>query len=209
MSKWIGCLVIGAATTVHAEEVMEQLRTRILERAKVVRDREELADRWESEQLILRGSIDAFRSESERLKKAIAAERKAIKTVEMKHGERAEQADELRTALDGFERRLASWEKRIQELKPGLPPKLRRRLREIETGEAEVSDALSLRLYRAALSVRTIEEFNKQLVIDSELWEMPDGSKRAVTVVYFGLAQAYFTDAGETHSGIGSAVDGV
>lgn len=209
LSMWIAFLGLWSALSTHADDVLDRLKAGVAARSKVVVAREDLAAHWEADRLILQGAIDGFRSESERLKKAIVDERKAIGKADGQRGERAGQVDELKAELAGFEKRLSGWEARIRGLQPGLPPKLQRRLAEVESSGVEVSDALSRRLFRAILAVRTIGEFDRELTVDSELWDLPDGSKGAATIVYFGLAQAYFTDPAGSYSGIGAAVDGV
>ncbi len=209
MSVWVAALLVGTALPACSEDVLEQLKEKVTERAKVVLARESLIRQREADRLTLRSSIDGFRAEADRLRELIAAEREALKKARKQYDERSGDAEGLKAEVVGYEERLSGWDARVEALKPSLPPKLRRRLEEVAAGEAEVSDATSLRQHRLVLALRTIEEFNQRLVVDSELWESRDGDRKAVRIVYLGLAQAYYQAVGGGAGGIGSAVDGV
>lgn len=168
---------------------------------------------WQADQETLRGSIQLFTAEQERLDKALAE----LDTGNVKVAGEQKQNLELQArnqaALDRALALVAGFEKQLLAMARNLPPPVTEKLAKLlSLVPADPATAKAPLLNRVQILVgilKAVDEFNSKIDVLSELRRTADQREVQVRTIYLGLGQAWFVDESSTFAGRGGpAADG-
>lgn len=108
-----------------------------------------------------------------------------------------EQLEQWDRALSVVKERLPAWESHLRKLGPAFPEPLRRTVQplldRLEGGPDGARSAWS-RLQTVVTLLNEVEKFHSTVTLHPELRPGPEGKPLRVTVLYLGLAQAWYVD---------------
>lgn len=168
---------------------------------------EESAD-WSAEKTTLAQLNEVRLRESGQLDEFIAAAGIRVAEVDKQRAALAKDETGLKTWRTGMERQVAALEKRIAPLLRRLPPPLHRKVEEavIRLEAPDPETPLQNRARDILLVLQAYLDFQNTLTVDSDIREI-DGTRREVSILYMGMAQAWYVDTDGKYSGYGTPSD--
>ena len=159
---------------------------------------------------VLTGEYDSFVKRIEEAKKSIA-------TAEKKYGELEKEKAELERVSKILEERITKLEERTLALLKRVPEPLALNVKPISQllpTNAEEREKLSLsQRYQNVMGVlNPIDKWNTEVKLETERRDLPSGKSVSVTVIYVGLAQAYYVggkgpDGKPNIAGVGTSTE--
>jgi hypothetical protein len=162
---------------------------------------------WQVEKALLEDRIQLVRRETENLKEATMQITNSIGEADQKLAESASKIDELKAATAGLGDDIGRLEKGVLALLAGAPVPIAERVKplsqRVPKPETETRMGLSERFQNVIGILNEMNKFSREITVTSEVRDQPDGGKAEVTVVYLGLARAYYCNAASGLAGIG------
>lgn len=162
---------------------------------------------WRTEKSLLEDRIQLVRSETESLKEATIQIANNIGEADQKLAESASKVDELKAATAGLGDDIGRLEKGVLALLARAPTPIAERVKplsqRIPKPDADTRMGLSERFQNVIGILNEMNKFSREITVTSEVRDQPDGGKAEVTVVYLGLARAYYCNAASGLAGIG------
>jgi len=162
---------------------------------------------WRAEQALLGDHIDLVRRETEALKQTTEEVTSSIGEADQKLAESTAKIDELKTATAGLHERIGHLEADVLALLKRVPTPIAERVKPLSQRmpkpDIEIKMGLAERFQNVIGILNELNKFSREITITSEVREQPDGAKAEVTVIYIGLAGAYYANAVSGLAGIG------
>ena len=192
-----------AIRSAHAEYALAR-RTISEEREAWRRGKQTL----ETQIQVLRGELGSFTTRIEEARRSIAAP-------DAKFGELDTEKARLQQVSSLLEQRITRLEQRALALLKRAPAPLAAAVRPIsqrlpETDEQRGRLSLSERYQNVIGVLNPIDKWNREVRLENERRDLPNGTSVSVTVLYVGLAQAYYVggkgpDGAPNLAGVGTA----
>lgn len=164
---------------------------------------------WALGKEILESRIDVVKRDLAGAKERVAETEKSITEADRKRAELVEQSEKLKGASAELAATAAALETRVKELVRRLPDPIREKIRPLSQRLPEDSAKselpIAVRFQNLVGIVNEVNKFAREITMTSEIRKLADGSSAEVTVVYIGLAQAYYTGGGGKIAGFGAA----
>lgn len=164
---------------------------------------------WTLGKDMLDSRIDILRRELAAVREKIAESERSTTDADRRTAELAAQRDALRAASGELAATAAALETRTKELVQRLPDPIRDKIKPLSqrlpADPASSELPLSTRFQNVVGLVNEVNKFNREITVTSEIRALPDGTSAEVTVVYIGLAQAYYTGGNGRIAGFGAA----
>lgn len=153
--------------------------------------------------------IDVVEREIAATRQRIADAQKSLADAQQKRGELEAAAAAQKSTFAALEVALQRIEQRVAQLLPRLPEPLLHKLepftQQIPRGEQASRLGVDARYANVIAVLNEVQKWNREITVASEVRPQPDGQSVEVTVVYLGLAQAYYVGAGGKVAGVGTA----
>jgi septal ring factor EnvC (AmiA/AmiB activator) len=211
-TAWLLAAALAAAGTsaLSAErgEKLDAARAALEEWVKVRKLISQERRDWSQAKDLLDRRIEVVKAEVDSVQAEIARVQAGI-------AERDKQRDELNAENDNLKEATASLadvvvalEDRTRQLVKRLPEHVKDRIKpltqRLPEGAADVRLTLSLRFQNVVGILNEINKANREIVVQSEVRVLPDGTSAQVTSLYIGLGQAYYVGGNGTIAGIGA-----
>ena len=163
---------------------------------------------WSAQKATLANLNEVRSRESKQLDEFIAAAGTRIAEVDEQRAALAKDETGLKTWRAEMEKQVAALEKRIAPLLRRLPPPLHRKVEEaaIRLEAPDPEAPLQNRARDILLVLQAYLDFQNTLTVDSDIREI-DGTRREVSILYMGMAQAWYVDIDGKYSGYGIPSD--
>lgn len=213
-------VVLGLSVSTHARQADDASGEDIAARIDSTR---EILDRWvETRRIIseearewalgreiLESRIDVVKRDLAGAKERVVETEKSITEADRKRAELVEQSEKLKSTSAELAATAAALETRVKDLVKRLPDPIREKIRPLsqrlpeDSAKSELS--IAVRFQNLVGVVNEVNKFAREITMTSEIRKLADGSSAEVTVVYIGIAQAYYSGAGGKVAGFGSA----
>ncbi len=162
---------------------------------------------WRVGREMLESRTELVRREIDTLRQQTAQATNDMGEVDRKLDELRAQNAELAQATAGLGEAVAKLEARMLAALDRVPVPIRDRVKplsqRIPQDPAQTKMTLSERFQNVVGILNEINKSARELLVTSEVRDLADGAKSEVTVLYAGLAQAYYCNAGGGIAGIG------
>jgi hypothetical protein len=204
--------VAAPATTpdpVQVQMRIEEARAamqRWVETKRVISDE---AQEWALGRELLESRIDILTRELEAANERIAEAEKSITEADERRAALVAENDRVRAGSAALAQVAAIMENRTKQLVARLPDPIRERIRPLSSRLPEDPSSTTLplttRFQNVVGIVNEVNKFNREITTTTEIRKLADGSSAEVTVVYLGLAQAFFVGGNGRVAGFGGA----
>jgi len=196
---------IGMSTA--AQEPLVEGRTaleKLVETKKLIcKERQD----WRSEKALLQDRIQLLRRETENLKETTVQVVSGIGDADQKLAESTAKLNELKAATAGLAQDIVRLEEGIVTLLKRAPVPIVERVKplsqRIPKAGTETRIGLSERFQNVIGILNEMNKFCREITVTSEVRDQPDGGKAEVTVMYLGLACAYYCNVASGLAGVG------
>ncbi|MGC6488206.1 MAG: DUF3450 family protein [Planctomycetota bacterium] len=165
--------------------------------AQAKRDISTEREAWRKGKQTLETQVEVIRTEVSAFEARIAEARESIVTAEKKTGELKQEKASLEQVSGLLEERITALEERTKALLARVPEALAdsvqlisQRLPDNDQEREEIS--LSVRYQNVIGVLNPIDKWNREVKVLDEQRDLPNGTTVSVTVIYVGLAQAYY-----------------
>ena len=169
----------------------------------------EEAREWALGKDILESRIDVVRRDLASAKERVVETDKSITDADRKRAELVEQSEKLKSASAELAATASLLETRVKDLVRRLPDPIRDKIKPLsqrlpaDPSKSELP--VAVRFQNLVGIVNEVNKFAREITMTSEIRTLADGSSAEVTVVYLGIAQAYYAGSGGKIAGFGSA----
>lgn len=155
---------------------------------------------WRTARELMLQRTDLLEKEIEALKDKTKQTEKDIGEGIRKLEELEAENEELKAATTGLKEVINGLESRLLALLDRVPTPIRERVKPLSQripGDPSTTKmSLSERFQNVIGILNEMNKFHREITVASEVRELPDGSKAEVSVLYLGLGQAYYCNAG-------------
>ena len=205
-----GCICIGGLllSVAHAADI-EAVQKAATDWSKIRAETARLEADWEWQRQLLGSTNIALQDRVQRLERERNELKAKTASGDGEIDELKSQNDALRSALDGADQQLKRVTEQLTLLRPQLPPRLSDALELPYRSLGNAALTPSERMLYATTVLNRVQQFNKTVTYGDELVTVPDGGKdrRLLSVIYWGLGQAYAIDrvSGKAYTGAAAA----
>jgi hypothetical protein len=164
---------------------------------------------WKLGKQLIEDRIKLFDRETASLQGRIAEMRESIDEAQGSERELSVENGALKASSLALRERVTGLEARVSELLAGMPKQVQDLVQPLSQSipkDPENTDtALSVRYRNIVGILNLINKFNRELHLKSEKRQLANGSTAEVSVLYFGVGQAFFVTADGTSAGIGTS----
>ena len=199
---WISCVLSASDLNAQSEgqsprEIAAALRSAHAEYAEAKRTISAEREAWRKGKQTLATQIEVLTSEIAAFEARIKEAKKSIETTEAKSAELQATRAKLTRVSELLEARITKLEVRAKALLKRVPQPLADSVAVIAQripNDDKEREAMSLSVrYQNVIGVlNPIDKWNREVKVTSEQREQADGRAVSVTVIYIGLAQAYY-----------------
>jgi hypothetical protein len=162
---------------------------------------------WRVGQMIMGDRKDLLARETRDLNEKADADNKEIGEIDDKLAEMTATRDGLKEATEGLSESVADVERRVLDLLATSPTPIRDRVQplsqRIPKTPNETKLSLSERFQNVIGILNELNKYSREITEASEVRDLADGANAEVTVLYLGLAQAYFCNTKGGVAGVG------
>ncbi|MEQ8763035.1 MAG: DUF3450 family protein [Planctomycetota bacterium] len=199
----------GRALGVQDEDPIESTRATL---DKLVEIRQLIAKKrygWKDDEQTLRDRIELVKSQIASYEQRIEESEASIQDAQKKKAELEAESQELETASQAFLESIVGFEAQTKDLLQRLPEPIAQKVRQLSQqlpeDPAQTEISISRRFQNVIGILNEVNGFNAELTPASEIRTLRDGSRASVSVLYFGLGQAYYVTTKADAAGIGTA----
>jgi len=179
------------------QEVARSLRSAHAEYALAKRTISEEREAWRKGKQTVETQIEVLNSEIAAFEGRIAEAKKSIETTEKKTAEQNRKKASLEQVSKLLEARIAALEERTRALLVRVPAPLAAAVEPIsqrlpDNDEEREKLSLSVRYQNVIGVLNPIDKWNREVKVMDEQRDLPNGKTVSVTVIYVGLAQAFY-----------------
>jgi hypothetical protein len=164
---------------------------------------------WALGKELLESRIDILARELASVNERIAEAEKSITEADERRAALVAQNEKVREGSAALAKVAAAMETRTKQLVARLPDPIRERIRPLSSRLPEDPNTTTLplttRFQNVVGIVNEVNKFNREITTTTEIRKLADGSSAEVTVVYLGLAQAFFVGGNGRIAGVGGA----
>jgi Protein of unknown function (DUF3450) len=209
------CVVTAAAiacavcSTVSAQDTPTDLGLLIQQWTGLERQKDELKNRWRTQQPVLEQRLTLLGREQDELEQVIEQNESTLDEVEQKRQELLEQQTKMEREQDVVQRRLREIVAGIRNIYPQLPPPMA----EVWQKDIDSLDSTQLtaseRLQKAVEMLSALADFDAKLTLNEAPVLLDDGSEYFVRQVYVGLSRGWYVGLDGKRAAYGySTLDG-
>ncbi|MGB0370112.1 MAG: DUF3450 family protein [Opitutales bacterium] len=202
-----GFCSLSTFSCLSAQTAVEKARNTLSELVRTKKDIVESKSAWETEKEILEATIKSLKDELEMLETRIEESEKQRAESDGTRARLNETNGKLKEQLDGFVTVVSGFEKKLIELLPYLPEPLLDEIGKL-TDKLPRDGKSSLDAPRRALIVlgilQGIDKFQTSVTTHKLLLEIEGKEEKEYSVMFYGLATAFFVDEDMTTAGYGS-----
>ncbi len=162
---------------------------------------------WRTEKALLEDRIQLVQRETENLKVSTAQVTGSIGEADQKLAESTAKIDELKAATAGLSQEIVQLEQRTLALLAQMPTPIAERVKplsqRIPRPGTDIRMGVSERFQNVIGILNEVNKFSREITVTSEVRDQPDGGKAEVSVIYLGLARAYYCNASSGLAGMG------
>ncbi|MCB9886675.1 MAG: DUF3450 family protein [Planctomycetes bacterium] len=162
---------------------------------------------WREEREYLRDRIELVQRETESLKTRIGEAEQSIGEADKKRGDLAEQNERLTANSMVLAEQVVTLEEKTRRLLARLPDPLRERIapvsQRIPADSAETKLSLSERFQNVIGVLNEVNKFQRDVHLAREVRNLEAGKTAEVSVLYFGIAFAYYVTDDGKEAGVG------
>jgi hypothetical protein len=164
---------------------------------------------WAEGKEILASRIDLVGAEVAGMRAKVTEAEANIGETDRKREELISENESLRSATESLVDTIAGLEERTRALLPRLPAPLRERVKvlsqRLPDGSSEAKASLSERFQNVVGILNEVDKFNRDVTLELEVRDLPEGGSIEVTTMYLGVAWAYYASTTGTAAGYGAA----
>lgn len=164
---------------------------------------------WTLAREVLNDRIQVVQREIDALKAKIAEAQKSAEEADQKKAELVVENDKAKSIASSLESIVAQLESRTKDLLKRLPEIVTEKVRvlsqRIPEDAATTKAGLAERFQNVVGILNEVNKFHREVVTNSELRVLADGSSAQVTAVYLGIGQGFYSSANGSAAGIGKA----
>lgn len=142
--------------------------------------------------------------------KIIEAE-ESIAEADEKRSEMIQENDQLKQASASLGETLVHLEDRTKHLIQRLPGPIQIRIKPLSQrlpdGSEEIKISVSERFQNVVGILNEVDKFNRDISVNSEVHELPNGASAEVSALYLGIGQSYYVGANGSVAGVGTVSD--
>lgn len=177
--------------------IAKELRSAHAEYALAKRTLSEEREAWRKGKQTLETQIEVVNSEVAAFEARITEARESIATTDKKVGELQQEKVELEQVSELLEQRISALEDRTKALLKRVPKALADSValisQRLPNNDQEREDiSLSVRYQNVIGVLNPIDKWNREVKVLDEQRDLPNGKTVSVTVIYVGLAQAFY-----------------
>lgn len=200
--------VMLLANIVSAQDVIDDSRDALDELIETKRFIADAKNEWAVEKRIIQDTIDTLQSQIESVDARLEAIEDTTTEAQEERANLQAEIEELEDLLGVFEPMITSYENRLRKMIPYLPEPLQDKIRRLVDQLPKEGERANRRMLnnRAVIVVGLLDEINNfqnSVQVHKQLLNVDDKAEREFSVLYYGLAQAYFVDENETIAGVG------
>lgn len=196
---------------VSAQQLIEDSRNVLGELIEVKKQIATERNEWETEKEIILNTIETLERQIEASETRLEEIEDNTTLDEQKRAELQSRLQELQEMTSEFEPVISNYEARLRSIRPMLPEPLTDKMDRLLSQLPKEGEAGNRRLInnRAVVVIGILDEINNfQNSIQVHRQKLTiDGQELNFSVIYYGLASAYFVDDNETIAGVGSPGD--
>ena len=167
---------------------------------------------WQTTKLALEGRIALVQQELDDLNNKVAQSNKTISEEETRKSNLQRDLEAAKSATQSLIEAAAALEAEIVKLKTILPDPILKKVQALYDRIPEDPNSTKVSLaerYQNILGIlNEADKANNELIVLSEVREIPGATPTEVETIYVGLAQAYFVNADRNFAGTGRPVGG-
>lgn len=166
---------------------------------------------WALGKEMLNERIELVQKEIDALNIKIKDANKSITEADKNRDELVKESETFKAASDSLAKTALALETRTKELLARLPDPIKARVKPLSQRLPDDPEktklSLSERFQNVVGILNEINKFNREITTTSEVRTLPDGTSSEVTVMYIGIAQAYYASANAQTAGYGTISD--
>lgn len=163
---------------------------------------------WAASRETLNDQVAMIEREIGSTRARIAEIRKNIDEADTSRDALVAENEQLKATAAELKSRITDLERRTIALLPRLPDRFRHHVAELvarlPADPQTTTMSLSIRFQNVIGILNEANKFNRQVLVESEVRTLPDGTQVQVTVLYVGLGQAYYVGDNGAVAGIGT-----
>ncbi|MEX1024616.1 MAG: DUF3450 family protein [Planctomycetota bacterium] len=164
---------------------------------------------WRTGKQLLNERIGIVRAEITSLREAIREAEENLAAADDERDRLLAEKERLATAAAGLAQTVGAIEERTKGLLARLPDPIRQRVlplsQSIPEDPAATEQGLGSRFRNVIGVLNEVNKFQRDVLVQSELRELPDGRSVEVTTMYLGVGQAYYVSETAGVAGVGTA----
>ncbi len=207
---WTGALAGAMLLAAHAQEpagdgaVREALQKWVEVRQQIA----EVRSAWSEGKGLLEDRVRIVERETATLREKMAQTQRDKAEADKKLAELHARQEALRQATAGLGAAITGVEARVHALLARAPEPLREKLKPLSqriptAGGGAVPLTLSERFQNVVGVANEIDKFAREVILASEVRELPGGTRAEVTTLYLGLGPAYYCNLRGDIGGVG------
>jgi hypothetical protein len=200
-------LPAAASETATDARLLETSRDSLAKWVEVQQILSEEKRDWLIGKEVLLQRIALLESEIEALQDKTRETRKSVTTADEKRGELLDGNDALKDASGSLSESIGGLEAKTALLVAQAPDPVRERVaplsQRLPTDPADTELSLGERYQNVIGILNELNKFNRDITVTSEFRTLADGTTAEVSVLYLGLGQAYYVNAGAGLAGVG------
>lgn len=195
-------LSVAGAESAPVDKTRSTLEEWVLTEKTISEEREA----WQAEKATMTDLIALLQDEKQLLAER-RAEAEAVTTqAEQRRGELLEQKQNLQEATTALDDQFTRCEESLLALGPRLPApllvKVQPLLRRLPAPGQPTKLSAGQRAQNLVGILGEIDKFNREVTLDTQIQQLPDGRSAEVRVLYIGLGAAFFADVSGRYAGI-------
>ncbi len=205
------CLSCGNAWAENAAGTIDETQS-VLEKWVETKRIISQEDRdWALGKEMLNERVELVQREIDALKTKIKDAEKSITEADKSREELIGENDKYKAASDSLSQIALAMETKTKELLKRLPDPIKERVKplsqRIPDNPEKTKMSLSERFQNVVGILNEVNKFNREITTTSEVRSLPDGTSSEVTVLYLGIARAYYASANGLTAGFGTISD--
>ena len=203
-------VLIGVSSAAQAEtnrELYSQTKSTLEQWVETENLVSKERNRWREEKILLTDTLNMLEEEKAALQAKLEEQASDTTIADEKRVALLEESDILEKSRLEIEIALAGLEEGVRRLLPRLPENfsdsVQALIRRIPQDSSDTTQSISQRLRNIVALLSQASKFDNTISLEREVREMPDGSSKEVSALYFGFAIAYYADPSGQYAGYG------
>lgn len=196
-----------ASTSLHAADSLQDTRNVLDQWVQTRQITSKEKSDWQLEESILTDTQSLLTNQLDRLNETLKTLESSATAADEDRSKLTEEKENLSAASAVVESSIGDLETQIKQIITTLPEplanKIKPLIRRLPEDPQDTKLSLGERLQNIVGILSQADKFNTTITATSESHEIAEGKVVEVRTLYWGLAMAYYVDAGGTYAGIG------